>query len=183
MGRSGDGPYGQPRGGYCRMYLDCRHRWHPPLAEGMLGARRGPDGSAGLLAMLGLLPTVRLVHYIYFDRSGLPDLERFIHFEIPTIGHVYDAQGTVLIELAREYRRVISFDEVPAREIEQRIDQYLQKHAAPKVDDALSAVARSPSAPGSPRRRSTPRDRRASRRGAGTPRAGRLRGIRGRSRQ
>jgi penicillin-binding protein 1A len=64
--------------------------------------------------MLVLLPTVRLVHYIYFDRSSLPDLERFIRFEIPTIGHVYDAQGTVLIELAREYRRVISFDEVPA---------------------------------------------------------------------
>src|SRR6058998_369710 len=68
---------------------------------------------AALLALLCLVPTVRLVHYIYFDRSGLPDLEPFIRFEIPTIGEVYDAQGTVLVELAREYRRIVSYDEVP----------------------------------------------------------------------
>ena len=48
-----------------------------------------------------------LVHHVYFDRSGLPDLEPFIRFEPPTIGAVYDARGTVLIELAREYRRVV----------------------------------------------------------------------------
>jgi penicillin-binding protein 1A len=68
---------------------------------------------AALLALLCLVPTVRLVHYIYFDRSGLPDLEPFIRFDIPTIGEVYDAQGTVLVELAREYRRIVSYDEVP----------------------------------------------------------------------
>jgi penicillin-binding protein 1A len=69
--------------------------------------------AAVLALLLFLVPTARLVHYIYFDRSGLPDLERFIRFEIPTIGAVYGAQGTVLVELAREYRRVVTYDEVP----------------------------------------------------------------------
>src|SRR3989442_5663247 len=77
-----------------------------------MSRRKGMWLVAPLLALLFLLPAVRLVHYIYFDRSGLPDLERFIRFEIPTIGEVYDAQGTVLVELAREYRRVVSYDEV-----------------------------------------------------------------------
>ena len=66
-----------------------------------------------LLALLVLVPVVRLVHYIYFDRGRLPDLERFIRFELPTIGEVYDAEGAVLAELAREYRRVIAYDDVP----------------------------------------------------------------------
>jgi len=74
---------------------------------------RGAVLAAALLALLFLAPMVRLVHYIYLDRSDLPDLERFIRFEIPTIGKVYDAHGTVLVELAREYRRVVSYDEVP----------------------------------------------------------------------
>jgi penicillin-binding protein 1A len=54
-----------------------------------------------------------LVHHVYFDRSGLPSLDAFLRFEPPTIGEVHDARGQVLIELAREYRRVVSFDEVP----------------------------------------------------------------------
>ncbi|HUG37389.1 MAG TPA: transglycosylase domain-containing protein [Candidatus Limnocylindrales bacterium] len=65
------------------------------------------------LQLLLLLPVIGLVYHIYFDRRGLPDLEPFIRFEIPTIGHVYDTQGTVLVELAREYRRIVSYDEVP----------------------------------------------------------------------
>ena len=69
---------------------------------------------APLLALLLLvLATGKLAHHIYFDRSGLPDLEPFIRFELSTVGKVYDARGTVLVELAREYRRVVSYDEVP----------------------------------------------------------------------
>ena len=60
-----------------------------------------------------VLATGGLAHHIYFDRSGVPDLEPFIRFELPTIGTVYDAQGAVLVELAREYRRVVSYEEVP----------------------------------------------------------------------
>src|ERR1043166_4880870 len=78
-----------------------------------MSRRKGMCLVAPLLTLLLLLPAVGLIHYIYFDRSGLPDLERFIRFEIPTTGEVYDTQGTVLVELAREYRRVVSYDEVP----------------------------------------------------------------------
>ena len=42
-----------------------------------------------------------------------PTSTPFIRFEPPTTGVVRDAHGTVLIELAREYRRVVTYDEVP----------------------------------------------------------------------
>jgi penicillin-binding protein 1A len=67
-----------------------------------------------LMALLPLvLTTWGLAHHIYFDRSGVPDLEPFIRFELPTIGKVYDARGAVLVELAREYRQVVCYEEVP----------------------------------------------------------------------
>jgi penicillin-binding protein 1A len=53
------------------------------------------------------------VYHVYFDRSGLPDLAAFLRFEPPTIGAIRDGRGEVLIELAREYRRVVTYDEVP----------------------------------------------------------------------
>jgi len=62
-----------------------------------------------LLLLLGAVP----MHYVYLDRSGLPDLEPFFRFEPPSIGEIYDDRGEVLIEVAREYRRVVSYDEVP----------------------------------------------------------------------
>ena len=71
--------------------------------------------AAPLILALMLLVVVPggLVHHVYFDRSALPDLEPFIRFGFSTIGQIYDAHGTVLVELAREYRRVVSYDEVP----------------------------------------------------------------------
>jgi len=66
-----------------------------------------------LLALLPLLAAAGVVHHVYFDRSRLPDLEPFVRFEPPRIGEIYDDRGKVLIELAREYRRVVSYDEVP----------------------------------------------------------------------
>ena len=68
---------------------------------------------AAPLALLLLLLSAGFIRHVYFDRSGLPDIEPFIRFEPPTTGKVYDARGKVLIELAREYRRVVSYDEVP----------------------------------------------------------------------
>ena len=69
--------------------------------------------AAPCLVLLPLLPAAGFVQHLYFDRSGLPDLGPFIRFEPPTIGEVYDGRGKVLIELAREYRRVVSYAEVP----------------------------------------------------------------------
>ena len=65
------------------------------------------------LGALLLSPAFWLVDHVYFERDGVPDLEAFIRFEPPTTGVVRDARGVVLIELAREYRRVVTFDEVP----------------------------------------------------------------------
>jgi len=84
------------------------------VAHGLRSAwsRRAVRLVAPLLAavlFLGALP----VHYVYFDRSALPDLESFIRFEPPAIGEIEDEHGRVLIEVAREYRRVVSYDEVP----------------------------------------------------------------------
>jgi penicillin-binding protein 1A len=78
-------------------------------------SRRAVCLALPLMVLLPLvLATWGLAHHIYFDRSGVPDLEPFIRFELSTTGKVYDAQGTVLIELAREYRQVVSYEEVPA---------------------------------------------------------------------
>ena len=68
---------------------------------------------ASSLLLLPLIVAAALIHHVYFDRSGLPDLDPFIRFEPPTTGRVYDARGKVLIELAGEYREVVSYDEVP----------------------------------------------------------------------
>jgi penicillin-binding protein 1A len=64
-------------------------------------------------ALLTLLPFVWLLGHVYFDRSNLPDLGALLRFEAPTIGTVRDSNGEVLIELAHEYRRVVSYEQVP----------------------------------------------------------------------
>jgi len=53
------------------------------------------------------------IHYVYFDRTALPDIEPFARFEFPAIGTVYDANGQPLIELAREHRRLTKYEDIP----------------------------------------------------------------------
>jgi penicillin-binding protein 1A len=77
------------------------------------GSRRAVRLAVPLLALLPILVVAGLLHHVYFDRSHVPDLEPFIRFEPPRIGEVYDARGEIVIEVAREYRRVVSYDEVP----------------------------------------------------------------------
>ncbi len=69
--------------------------------------------AAVVVAALPVVPIVWVVHHVYFDRATLPDIEPFIRFEPPRIGEVYDVRGLVLIQLAREYRRVVTYDELP----------------------------------------------------------------------
>ena len=52
-------------------------------------------------------------HHIYFDRTNLPDIGPFARFEFPTIGHVYDANDQPLIEVARQYRRITKYEDIP----------------------------------------------------------------------
>jgi penicillin-binding protein 1A len=78
----------------------------------LLGVALLPVAPLLFVALL-LSPAAGLLHHVYFERAGVPDLEPFIRFELPTTGAVRDVHGKVLIELAREYRRVVTYDEVP----------------------------------------------------------------------
>lgn len=53
------------------------------------------------------------LHHVYFDRTNLPDIGPFTRFEFPKIGQIYDANGQPLFELAKEYRRIIQYEDIP----------------------------------------------------------------------
>jgi penicillin-binding protein 1A len=53
------------------------------------------------------------IHCVYFDRTALPDIESFARFEFSTIGHVYDANDQPLVAIAREYRRIFQYEDIP----------------------------------------------------------------------
>ncbi len=52
-------------------------------------------------------------HHIYFDRADLPDIGPLIRFEFPTIGHIYDANDEPLVEVARQYRHITNYADIP----------------------------------------------------------------------
>jgi penicillin-binding protein 1A len=66
-----------------------------------------------LMTLLALLPVLGILGYVHTNRRDLPDIEPFLHFELPTTGVVLDSRGQVLIELAREYRHVLAYEELP----------------------------------------------------------------------
>src|SRR5512134_1798825 len=51
-------------------------------------------------------------HHVYFDRTNLPDIGPFTRFEFPSIGHIYDANGELLMEMAKEYRRIVRYEDI-----------------------------------------------------------------------
>lgn len=57
--------------------------------------------------------SIGALHHVYVSRGNLPDAVPFTRFEFPTIGRVYDVRGEPLIELAREYREIMPFGEIP----------------------------------------------------------------------
>jgi len=63
--------------------------------------------------VVAMLLALGALYHVYLDRNDLPDLGPFTRFEFPTIGHVYDIHGEPLIELAREYREITRFDDIP----------------------------------------------------------------------
>ncbi len=62
--------------------------------------------------IIAALVSIGLYH-VYFDRTDLPDIEALIRFEVPTIGTVYDANDQPLIELAKEYRKIVKYEDIP----------------------------------------------------------------------
>jgi penicillin-binding protein 1A len=68
---------------------------------------------AGAASLGAALFVGAALYHVYFDRTNLPDLGPFTRFEFPSIGHVYDANGQPLIELAREYRTITQYADIP----------------------------------------------------------------------
>jgi len=64
------------------------------------------------MVIVGTIVAMGLYH-VYFDRTNLPDIEPFTRFEFPTIGHIYDANGQPLMEMAREHRQNIKYEDIP----------------------------------------------------------------------
>jgi penicillin-binding protein 1A len=80
---------------------------------GRLNWRRGVRYFAICTTVFSAALIIVGIHYVYFDRTGLPDIEPFARFEFSTIGTVYDANGQPLIELAREHRRLTKYEDIP----------------------------------------------------------------------
>jgi membrane peptidoglycan carboxypeptidase len=57
--------------------------------------------------------TISALYHVYFNRENVPDLGPFTRFAFPSIGHVYDTNGQPLIELAREYRHITQYADIP----------------------------------------------------------------------
>jgi len=68
---------------------------------------------ASVLAAAPLVFVLCGITYISYNRTNLPDLDAFLRFEPPTTGHIYDANGHVLIELGKERREVIQYKNIP----------------------------------------------------------------------
>jgi penicillin-binding protein 1A len=94
-------------------------RWSPVIRSTGTSWTRGVIvllGCAALLAAASVsaaLFTLGVLHHIYLDRRNLPDLGPFTRFEFHTIGHIYDTNGQPLIELAREYRQITQYVDIP----------------------------------------------------------------------
>lgn len=56
---------------------------------------------------------LQLGSIIYFARTNLPDIGPFARFEFPTIGHVYDANDQPLARVAKQYRRITKYEDIP----------------------------------------------------------------------
>jgi len=65
--------------------------------------------TAYLFTVLVILP---VIWWLYFERSNMPDIESFIRGS-PTVGQVYDANGEIIIQLAKEYRRIVPYANIP----------------------------------------------------------------------
>jgi penicillin-binding protein 1A len=75
--------------------------------------RRTFAALAGAVVVGLALAVTGTLYHIYFNRQDLPDAGPFMRFEFPAVGHVYDTNGQPLIELAREYRAITQYADIP----------------------------------------------------------------------
>ncbi len=87
-----------------------------------------------------------LSYYLFLDQSGMPVIVGFAEFEPPIIGQVLDRNGQSLIELAKEYRKIVHYQDIPPVVVQAILsaeDKRFFRHSG--VDWlALLQVARSP---------------------------------------
>jgi penicillin-binding protein 1A len=91
-------------------------RWRATGAQLVRRHRRIARCVAGLFvsAVFAVLVSAALaLGYVYGDDTDLPDPGPFARFEFPAIGHVYDANGQPLIQLAREHRSITRYEDIP----------------------------------------------------------------------
>lgn len=67
----------------------------------------------GLPLVIAFLVAFRIFVCLYIDTRGLPDVESLVKFQPLSIGEIKDARGEVLVELAREYRKVVNYEDLP----------------------------------------------------------------------
>lgn len=85
-----------------------------------------------------------LCYYVYYNRNNLPDIEGFIKFEPPVIGEAYDSRGQVIIGLAKEYRRINKYSELPPIVVQAILsaeDKRFFKHSGVDYWALLEAIA------------------------------------------
>jgi penicillin-binding protein 1A len=93
-------------------------RFRGPMHKALAAVRKNRTARVviWILAGIAVAPVffaVLIGFYVNFNRTSLPDLGGFIRFEPPTMGHVYDVNGHVLIELGREHRDILQYGEIP----------------------------------------------------------------------
>jgi penicillin-binding protein 1A len=98
-----------------RTLIEGLGRGHARLSDWMRKAapRHIVLRATAALLVLPVVSGAALLQHVKYDRADLPDMEPLVRFEPPTIGHLYDARGEVLLELAREYRWVVRYPEIP----------------------------------------------------------------------
>lgn len=52
-------------------------------------------------------------HYVFYNRSNLPDIKVLVNFDPPTVGTIYDENGKTIINLAKEFRWISKPEEIP----------------------------------------------------------------------
>ena len=80
---------------------------------GLRWAARSVIGTVGVVVVIVTLVIFMGLHYVYFNRTNLPDIGPFVRYEFPAIGHVYDTNGQPLIELTTEHRQILQYGDIP----------------------------------------------------------------------
>ena len=102
--------------------LYCHPRGFLPVARKFLLTRKVPGKRLWQLNFIRFLSCMAIIltilfglgtYHIYFDRTNLPALEPLTRFEFATVGHIYDVNGLPLMEMAREYRLNIPYQDIP----------------------------------------------------------------------